>query len=249
MNRNQESITTAMRHDVMPDSSSRRPLHRFGHAGSMSAVVAMTVVAFYGPKPEALGAFIGAVHDALGAALGAAFHPRPVDDVHATIVGLEDAAERADDVAAFIGARLRAEPFDLQFGGFPAGDEALLSRGLSVHERSVVLGGRRAVVIGWPVEQGRPIARLGELRRGCARFGVVHKYHRGTAALDPDAYLVVGGLEPGLDPSALTEAGRAVRAAALDRPTRVPLTASDVSVVRYVDPALPRASSMWRRLS
>jgi hypothetical protein len=51
-------------------------------------------------------------------------------------------------------------------------------------------------VIGWPVEHGRPTARLGELRRDCARFGVIHKYHRGTTALDPDAYLVVGTSTP-----------------------------------------------------
>jgi hypothetical protein len=215
----------------------------------MSAVVALTVVAFYGPKPEALGVFLGAVQGALGATLGTAFHPRPAFEVHATILGLEEAADRADDVAAFIGAKLREEPLDLQFGGFAAGDMALLSRGRSPYERSVVLASGRVVVIGWPVERGRPTARLGELRRDSARFGVVHKYHRGTTALDPDAYLVVGGLEPGLDPSAVAEAERAVRAAALDRPTQVPLTVADVSLVQYVDPALPRVSSTWRHLS
>ncbi len=103
-------------------------------------------------------------------------------------------------------------------------------------------------MIGWPVERGRPTARLGELRRECARFGVIHKYHRGTDALDPDAYMVLGGLEPDLGPAAVAEAERAVRAAALDRPRRVRLTASDVSLVRYADPALPRASSTWRRV-
>jgi len=215
----------------------------------MAAVVARTVVAFYGPKPEALGAFIAAAQDALGAALGAAFQPRPVSEVHATIVGLEDSPERADDVAEFIGTRLRERPIDLQFGGFPASDGGLLSRGLSLYERSVVLGSGRVVLIGWPVEQGRATARLGELRRDCARFGVIHKYHRGTTALDPDAYLVVGALAPDLAASALAEAERAVRAATLDRTTRVPLTASDVALVQYVDPALPRASSTWRRLS
>ena len=104
------------------------------------------------------------------------------------------------------------------------------------------------MVIGWPVEHGRPTARLGELRRDCARFGVVHKYHRGTTALDADAYLVIGDLEPAIDLEVLAEAERAVRAAVLDRPTHVRLTASDVSLVRYVDPALPRASSTWRRV-
>jgi hypothetical protein len=74
----------------------------------VSPVVALTVVAFYGPKPDALSALIGAVQHALGTALGAAFRPRPMDDVHATIVGLEDAPGHADDVAAFSCERRRS---------------------------------------------------------------------------------------------------------------------------------------------
>ena len=200
----------------------------------------LTVVAFYGPKPEPLAAFIDAVQRAFGAVLGDAFRPRPMDDVHATILGLEDAPDRADEVAAFLAAELRAAPVDLRFGGFPAGDTPFLSRGRPLHERSVGLDGTRAVVIGWPVERGRPTARLGELRRDCARFGVIHKYHRGTTALDPDAYLVIGAVD-GPRPGAADAVRRAI-----DRPTSVRLTAEDVSLVRYVDPALPRASSTWR---
>jgi len=200
----------------------------------------LTVVAFYGPKPEPLAAFIDAVQRAFGAVLGDAFRPRPMDDVHATILGLEDAPDRADEVAAFLAAELRAAPVDLRFGGFTAGDTSFLSRGRPLHERSVGLDGTRAVVIGWPVERGRPTARLGELRRDCARFGVIHKYHRGTTALDPDAYLVIGAVD-GPRPGAADAVRRAI-----DRPTSVRLTAEDVSLVRYVDPALPRASSTWR---
>jgi len=203
--------------------------------------VGLTVVAFYGPKPAALGALIGSVQQAFAEALGAAFRPRPVDDVHATVIGLEDAPGCADDVAAFLAAELRRAPVELRFGGF-SGEETFRSRGRPLRERSALLDGERAVVIGWPVEHGRATARLGELRRDCARFGVIHKYHRGTTALDSDAYLVVGHADapPG--------AAEAVRARALGRATSVRLTASDVSVVEYVDPALPRESSTWRPL-
>jgi hypothetical protein len=199
----------------------------------------LTVVAFYGRKPDPLGALIDTVQWAFGVVLGDAFRPRPVHDVHATILGLEDAPDRADDVAAFLAAELRAAPVDLQFGGFAAGDTAFLSRGRSLHERSVGLDGGQAVVLGWPVERGRPTARLGELRRDCARFGVIHKYHRGTTALDPDAYLVVGAVDgprPGVSEAVRT---------AIERPTSVRLTAAALSLVRYVDPALPRESSTW----
>ena len=157
----------------------------------------------------------------LGASDLAAFRQRPIDDVHATILGLEDAPGCAGDVGAFIAAQLRAAPIELQFGGFPPDETALRSRGRSLHERSAVLDGGRAVVIGWPVERGRPTARLGELRRDCARFGVVHKYHRGTTALDPDLYMVIGDTDA---PRAGT--AEEVRAAVLDRPTSVRLTAA-----------------------
>ena len=206
--------------------------------------VGLTVVAFYGPKPDALGALIGSVQQAFAEALGGAFRPRPVDDVHATVIGLEDAPGCADDVAAFLATELRRAPLDLRFGGF-SGEETFRSRGRPLRERSALLDGERAVVIGWPVEHGRATARLGELRRDCARFGVIHKYHRGTTALDPDAYLVVGNVESNVSREGVVEA---VRATALGRPTSVRLTASDVSLVRYVDPALPRASSIWRPL-
>lgn len=196
----------------------------------------LTVVAFYGPKPKALSTLITAAQEVLGAEAGSAFRPRPVDDVHATILGLEDAPGCAGAVGAFLAAELRRSPMDLQFGGFPVDETALLSRGRTLHERSVVLDGS-AVVIGWPVERGRPTARLGELRRDCARFGAVHKYHRGTTALDPDVYMVIGSLTADVD----AEVVRVV----LDRPTSVRLTAADVSLVRYTDPALPRGSSIW----
>ena len=165
---------------------------RVGHVDRAGG--GLTVVAFYGPKPDALGALIGSVQQAFAEALGGAFRPRPVDDVHATVIGLEDAPGRADDVAAFLADELRRAPLDLRFGGF-SGEETFRSRGRPLRERSALLDGERAVVIGWPVEHGRPTARLGELRRDCARFGVIHKYHRGTTALDPDAYLVVGTVE------------------------------------------------------
>jgi hypothetical protein len=205
--------------------------------------VGLTVVAFYGPKPDDLSALLASVQQAFAGALGAAFRPRPVDDVHATVIGLEDAPGCADDVAAFLAAELRRAPLEIRFGGFSAA-ETFRSRGRPLRERSALLDGERAVVIGWPVEHGRPTARLGELRRDCARFGVIHKYHRGTSALDPDAYLVLGDVDADVPPGA----AEAVRAAALGLPTSVRLTASDVSVVNYVDPALPRESSTWRPL-
>jgi len=73
-----------------------------------------------------LGALIGSVQQAFAEALGAAFRPRPVDDVHATVIGLEDAPGCEDDVAAFLAAELRRAPLELRFGGF-SGEETFRS--------------------------------------------------------------------------------------------------------------------------
>jgi hypothetical protein len=54
---------------------------------------------------------------------------------------------------------------------------------------------------------------LDEVRRGCRRFGVVHKYHQAAGVADPDAYMVVGEYDQATDDAAgLERAAREVRA-------------------------------------
>ena len=51
-----------------------------------------TVVAWYGHKPPQLSQLIESLHRAAARWCGARFVPRPVPDVHATVLGLESAA-------------------------------------------------------------------------------------------------------------------------------------------------------------
>jgi hypothetical protein len=205
------------------------------------------VVAFHGPKREPLAGLLSAVQEQVGRALGGAYRPRPVDDVHATIIGLDRPAGdrdlpglRDDLVRAFT-----EEPLTLQFGGFRGDDRRLPSRGRTLSERTLVVQGGRVVLVGLPVGPGAdrvPLPRLGEIRRRGEARGFRHKYHPPGGPLDPDAYLVLGELT-GSAPS-----GPAVGAAdiaALARPTFVRLGREDLTLVEYVDPALPRGTSRW----
>jgi hypothetical protein len=82
------------------------------------------------------------------------------------------------------------------------------------------------------------------IRRGCEKFGVQHKYHSNPDVDDPDSYLVIGTVasSTSIDLQLLLKA----TASSLARPTRVLLDDSCLSVIQYVDFALPRATSeVW----
>lgn len=199
-----------------------------------------TVVAWYDTLPDGLEQLVARIH-ALGAThLGAAFAPRDPAQVHATLIGLERAASPFDPgpLAAHLHAAL-ARPLTIRFG-FPRDDRRMLSRGLPLHDRTFSVRDGRAVLMGWPVVDGAPLSALADLRDGCAAVGVTHRY-----GSDPDVYLVVADVVTD-DGAALESAVRADLAAA---PVHAPLSAADLCLVTYADPALPRATSSWRPLS
>jgi hypothetical protein len=200
-----------------------------------------TVVAWYDPLPDDLAHLVTRVQTLAGAALGAAFTPRDPAQVHATLIGLERAPVPFDPgpLAAHLDAVL-ARPLTVQFGGFAPADRRLLSRGLPLYDRGFGVFGDKMVLVGWPVTAGVPDPALAAVRAGCGAFGVTHRY----GADDPDAYLVIG--EVAGAPGDGLEA--AVRAELAGAGVRVPLSAADLCLVTYDDPALPRASTTWRPL-
>jgi len=200
-----------------------------------------TVVAWYDTLPDDLALLVGQVQASAGRLLGDAFTARDPAQVHATVIGVERAAAPFDlsPLAAHLRAAL-SPPWTIRFGGFPAGDRRLLSRGLSLHDRTFGVYGDKVVLVGWPVVAGAPQRTLADARLSCADLGVTHRY-----GLDPDVYLVVG------DVTSTAGAGRleaAVRSELASAAVRVPLAAPDLCLVTYDDPALPRASTSWTPL-
>lgn len=210
-----------------------------------------TVVAWYRDQPVGLTQLADSLQRAARTCIGEAFTPRPLPDLHATILGLESpvpgACRDLDGVLRHLVAEFEQEPVDVQFGGFADADRRMLSRGKILRERSLVLQGTTLVLIGWPMAPG-PSARMGEIRRRCERYGFRHKYHRQAADLDADIYLALGDIG---DPAQAgpVEVVERLRREVLATAVRVPLTAEVVSLVEYVDARLPAATSTWRPLA
>ena len=211
-----------------------------------------TVVAYYDALPADLAALVGTVQGRLGRDL-AGFRPRSLRQVHATVIRIDPGS----DLAGLLGhlhAVFSAAPLLIQFGGFADRDHAFASRSRRLHERSLTLHQGLATLIGWPVReraggtrpaQAEPLQVLGEVRRGCQRFGAVYKYHAAGSATDPDAYLVVGEYDrAGTSAAELERAAGRLRARLGRQPVRVPMGAGRLSVVVYADRRLPPESTV-----
>lgn len=199
-----------------------------------------TVVAWYDPLPDGLAQLVDRSQTTAQRLLGSAYTPRRPEQVHATLVGLERAAAPFDP--APLAAHLRgalSPPWTIRFGGFAPHDLRVRSRGLPMYERAFGVYGTKAVLVGWPLVDGAPTRALAELRLSCAEFGVVHSYGD-----DPDVYMVVGEVAD----VPVDDAVQAVRHELAATALHVPLSADDLSLVTYVDTALPRASTSWRPL-
>jgi hypothetical protein len=152
-------------------------------------------------------------------------------------------------ILTFLLEEFRCAPFTVQYGGYDLSDRRVLSRGKSLYERSLTVQGDKVVLIGWPILPSTDTdysisQRLAMIRRGCEKFGVQHKYHSNPHVDDPDSYLVIGTVasSTSIDLQLLLKA----TASSLARPTRVLLDDSCLSVIQYVDFALPRATSeVW----
>jgi hypothetical protein len=211
-----------------------------------------TVVAFYDRKPPPLLQLVVQVQATVAEVVGDAFQPRPVADVHATIIGLDGAADdpRRRDLSGLlrhVDEAFAAAPARIRFGGFPPDYTAVFSNGRTLFERGLTVGGNQVVLIGWPVREDsagddQPTDRLGRLRREAERYGFRHKYHRTGDDLDIDCYLVVGDLDPPAPPDAGLLA-HAVADGPLATPTTVHLTAADLLLAEYVSARLPHEST------
>lgn len=177
----------------------------------------VTLVAYYGTKPPAIEALVQSLQEELIHQLGAAFEPYKVEQVHATVIGLEAYREGAEilnlnfqelrgerrpmnlpDILRFLDTTQRL-PFKVQIGGFsPAIAYPFTSRGEHPYYRSFSLQGSIAVAMGWPVCEERYLWRLDALRKCFNDFNVLHKYHRIDNDLDNDFFFVLGRVERNL---------------------------------------------------
>lgn len=212
-----------------------------------------SIVAYLGAMPVALTALVGRVQQTAAEVLGEDFRPRPLAQVHATVIGLETPSTRigehrrfdVEPLAEHLVRTFSDDPLDVHFGGFDSADRRLLSQGKPLHDRTFLARGGNVVLIGWPVVAAAPTPVMATIRRGCEPFGVVHRYHPTPSASDPDVHLLIGRAPTG---SGTERVEAVVREWLAASPVRVPMLADDLSLVEYADTALPVATTRRRPL-
>ncbi|MFG1941340.1 hypothetical protein [Nonomuraea sp. NPDC048826] len=209
----------------------------------------VTVVAWYGEKSALLDNYIRTVQELMQQLLGPVFQPRVQEEVHATIIGLEHSTDSASLGSLLRMIRMLRSEFiggvPVQFGGYNKSLNAFTSRGLRLYDRTLWLQGNQCVTIGWPIINDHPTTLLDTLRRECGRYGFPHKYHRTPDATDPDAYMVVGGLNDADAIESREAARRLGRARELvsQEGVKIVLRAADIFLVHYEDTSLPLSTS------
>jgi hypothetical protein len=231
----------------------------------------VTLVAFYGEKPDELSTLITQCQEWLISILGDAFSPYDIQQVHATIVGLERRIGSARDNANFWKYRaLRAEmdfreflaflrgcsqiPFEVQIGGFEKRDYPFVSDPFEKgtdnrpYDRMFSIQGDKVVVIGWPVRSKSPVypLTLDDIRRAAQKFGILHGYHQTLTAVDNDLFFRIGLVDRTRTSSGVVN--RVVQKlrdtlAGILAPVISQVTLNDLFVASYEDDKLPMAST------
>jgi hypothetical protein len=228
----------------------------------------LTLVAYYGDKPEPLVEFIHWCQTTVAKHIPESFRPYELDQVHATIVGLE-AIRQGDAVLNANYARLGEEkPMDLtglldflqrtsllpcriRLGGFRAREEyPFTSLGKSPYSRSFAIQSSTIVVtMGWPEQDNTFPDTLNHLRRRFNQYNVIHKYHRLKTDIDNDLFFVLGKVESEeLSQEQCENISEEIRPQIADRdPLYLDLALENLSLVAYSNPELPLTTS--KRLS
>ncbi|MBW4521912.1 MAG: hypothetical protein KME16_19690 [Scytolyngbya sp. HA4215-MV1] len=220
----------------------------------------VTLVSFYGEKPDPFVNLIRDCQDKLLESLKSAFLPYHLDQVHGTIVGLEGwrVAEKIQN-QNFLSLRgetrlvdpsglltfLRSSDyptFNIDIGGYEEGkDYGFLSREKHPHERSFSFRGEIAVAMGWPKEQSKP---LDQLRRQFNVVNVLHKEHVTQSAEDNDYYFVLGRIDRRvIDDQRLEATADSMRRYLASRSISVTIDRDALSIVAYLDTQLPLDTS------
>lgn len=216
-----------------------------------------TIVLLYGEdKPAELRSLLSGLQTGIADAVGPHFLPRPVHDIHATLIGLESGGAvvgdavpgiDVDGLCRYLDETLTGSPLTLRFGGFADRAHSVSSRGSSLYERMLTVSGDKIVLIGWPVDgHGEPTWRIEELRRELGRFGARHHYH---PAPDPDAYLVIGELLDGWDGARMDACVERCRSELARTPCEVEVTGANAPLAVYTDTRLPAESTTLVGLS
>jgi hypothetical protein len=226
-----------------------------------------TLVSYYGGKPPELEGLIRSCQEELSRWLGPGFQPYRMEQVHATLIGLEGSeidymvqnqktsdSERLHEALTKLLDFLHSPEFPsfkVQIGGFrQEHGYSFTSRRQHPYLRTFAVQGEMAVAMGWPVaeHEGHRIypGSLADLRwTFTRRLGFRHKWHRHPEERDNDFYFVLGRIDRGrVTDEQVNKAEDAVRKRLAEHGLlRLPVDASVLHIVGYLDPQLPLESS------
>jgi hypothetical protein len=230
----------------------------------------VTLVAYYGSKPTEISNFLRLCQDKLCAILLSAFHPYDMEQVHATIIGLEgipndtevlnlnfreinkkDKPMNPDKIMSFL-ERTKLIPFEVRIGGYRHYQSfPFSSRSQHPYIRSFSVQGPIAVAMGWPVAEKSYPPVLERLRRQFQKNNVLHKWHNAPKTVDNDFYFVLGRIDRDhitkIRMQELQELMRQTLAGI--EPLLIPIERENLSIVGYYDNQLPHSTSSKISLS
>jgi hypothetical protein len=229
----------------------------------------LTLTAFYGEKPKPFEEFLVWCQDLVGAQAGDGFIPYEIEQVHATIVGLESRWLRGRQVnenlfrlgqvrpmdlpgmAHFLESTARL-PMQVRIGGFHREKSYdFESFGKHPYERTFEIQQNDTVVaMGWPFEGSSITNALYELRRELLQFNVLHKYHMTAGCEDNDLFFVIGRMDSRMPPhwDRVRVSDHIRSQVAGMKPMLFDVERANLSFVRYHDRRLPLSSSIRLRL-
>lgn len=225
----------------------------------------VTLVAHYGTKPIELSDFIRACQDEIAGLLLSTFHPYDIEQAHGTIIGLEGNCTgeeilnknfedlrgekkpmNFDQILDFLRST-DALPIQIQIGGFrPYDNYPFTSRGQHPYFRSFSVRGQIAVAMGWPASAEQYPNSLHKLRRELQKANVLHKYHKSLDDIDNDFFFALGRVDRNCVKEIMiqkVEETLRIYLAGL-RPIVIPVGKEELSIVGYLDPQLPLATSI-----
>ncbi len=224
-----------------------------------------TIVAYYEEKPQPLLELIGSCQEKLAYRLAKAFRPYGIEQVHATIVGLEGEIE-GDQIVNENFRKLRGQarpmqldelltflkstnllPIDVGVGRYSRRRQyPFTSKDQHPYFRSFSAQGDIAVVMGWPRSGHHYPTSLYEFRRELERFNILHKYHKTEKSVDNDFFFVIGRIaRKEVDVGVISEIEEEVRSfMATKVPVSLTITQDNISIVGYIDPQLPLDTSL-----
>jgi hypothetical protein len=227
-----------------------------------------TLVAFIDAKPAALVELLCACQQELSKRLSHKFHPYELQQMHATLVGLEHepgspginrnfllarGERRQMDILGYAQAILEwpSWPLAIRFAGFAPHHLPFYDNSRSPFIASFGIYGNLPVIAGWPIrlQTGSQAHNSGytqdldNLRRLAQSYNILHKYHVHPGIQDNSLYLRLGVCDP------LSE--QEIASVSLDLRTFLQafgavtfsLSSQDISLVSYIENTLPPETS------